>query len=251
MNLFARNRRDGGEGEAAVAAEPIILTVVEPEGEGHPQRPAPNIWQYPSHLTNAFAVSWQEYSFAEMTAQLERDIEPDFQWWLCEKDYDPLSLAHQHYFRRPISWTDFAPDADAYFGGTALQIDLLRPQADYLNLSFPGAAEYFLLSVDEYAAQTFANYPELGQQWLGLTSTTHADHAVSAYRRTIFFPKIEGLNKSKGTHFVDITPSWQFARAFQDWLNEIGVGAIEGRHWVLHFSDKDAPGYYAFDGAQF
>lgn len=182
-----------------------------------------------------FAVSWQCWQIEKLHEAIARDLDRDFLWWTSDRAQGPMLVECECTHDSAIQLADFEGREHGTWCA-ALQIDILRPKIDYLELRYPGRPLYFLLDTDVIAANNFARYPGLQRDWLALSTTTENDTPVSALRRTMWFPQVEKFNERHGTAYRDIAPSRNFANTYEDWLNREGVKWLEDSHWDYHFS---------------
>ncbi len=199
----------------------------------------------PPYLAAAFSVTWQWKKLDQVKAQIAKDEEPDFQFWYAADTYDPLGMNRICYYggSNPVIDDFYLPDADHTLC-MALQIDLLRPQADLLELRYPRAPHSFMLDVSPIAKENLEKCPENDANWIAFSSTTSNDAPASARRQTLFFPDVTEFNTARGTSFDNIIPNWNFAHAYENWLNSKGVALMEYR---FYDDTIDRPAYFPPD----
>ena len=207
------------------------------------QNTNPGPTRFPSTLAEPFSVTWQSLKLDDVKHHIAQEAAPDFQFWYVHPQYDPLQMKPISYYHDlDPSIDQFYPDPDAHNSCLALQIDLLRPQADLIELRWPRGAHDFMLDLCYIAWENICNQPLFGSKWIAFSSTTLDMTPLTPIRRTLFFPEVEHLNLLKQTTFEDTLPHWDFANAFENWLNTVALQRIEYRFWEHNMrSDAGLP----------
>ena len=132
------------------------------------------------YSTRLVSLSWHFLSPEECQARARADINPDFRF--CDLRVE----ANDGYY--------FEPDKDHFnelLGPDrtlldCLQIDLLRPTYDYLDLKY-NSLLHLLFGIERVLVDSLSSRG-IEAQWSMIYATTENDSPVSAYRRTLVFP---------------------------------------------------------------
>lgn len=133
------------------------------------------------YSTRLVSLTFQFIELEEMQRRIAADINSDFLFYTPTGDdwqyYDPKTTP-----LNLISDTEYTSADSHWF--TILQIDLLRPVADYLDLRAPGGPLHQLLSGECFLIDALQSQ-SIDCNWSTLCCTTETDHPMSAYRRSI------------------------------------------------------------------
>lgn len=131
---------------------------------------------YSNHL---ISISWHYLSPEECQDRAMRDINPDFRF--C----DMRAEAGDGYYFEPAK-DSFAALCGEHNLLEALQVDLLRPQFDYLSLKY-NSLLYLLLDA-KHILLTSLERRGIEPEWSMIYTNTEDDSPVSAFRRTLIYP---------------------------------------------------------------
>lgn len=195
-----------------------------------------------SAYSQAVAVSWQTLNREEVERRLNSDRYPDFRWYRASDDYDPEQVNFDIWDTEGAATLyDFFGDEDGY--SVALQIDMLRPAADLLELRYPDQGAFTLLDVDSVILAHSAA-AAIAKHWLCLCTTTLDDAPISFARRSLIFPSLERFNRQLRWEYEEIAPSASFARKLEAALNHWLPLRMKFYHWTNTIS---ASGHHVVD----
>ena len=178
------------------------------------------------YQSRLISLTYQSLPIDELERRVRADLNPDFLFYTSpDSDWEYFELE-----KTPLTSFSDPSKVGEFDWFTAVQIDLLRPTVDYLELRAPSQPRFQILSGECFLTAAL-KARGIMTNWSTLCCTTQNDHPMSAFRRTIAV-----LGRDENGSALDPNPHPRFLGhdiylALEDDLERDFRKAIDSEHY--------------------